>query len=143
MLDDLGLLAALHWLFQNYHTQTGEVVEFVSSGLDQRFSPDIEITAYRITQEALTNIIRHSQSKQVHVNAWADRHSLNLQIADRGVGFDPPTRLSGHASSGLSGLRERARLLGGDLIIESAPGAGTSLSVRLPLFLIAEGEKDF
>ncbi len=133
MLDDMGLLPALNWLFNDYQNHTGEVVIFEQTGLEQRFLPQLEITAYRIIQEALTNIIRYAGDKQVYVNAWADEQSLNLQVVDRGVGFDPVATLSQRSSSGLSGMRERARLLGGELVIESSPGAGTILTVRLPV----------
>ncbi len=132
ILDDLGLLAALLWLFKNYKAQTGQAVDFEYSGLDRRFSPPLEITVYRIVQEALTNVIRHAGVTQVGVNIWSDNQSLNLQIVDRGKGFDAAEALARHDSSGLSGMRERARLLGGELVVESTPGEGTSLSLRLP-----------
>ena len=97
----------------------------------------MEITAYRITQEALTNVLRHAGKCQVEVYAWADEQSLNLQIRDFGVGFCPSVSLEG-LSSGLSGMRERVRLLGGELEIESVPGEGTALTAILPLTLIEE-----
>jgi PAS domain S-box-containing protein len=133
MLDDLGLLPALNWLFNDYKTETGEAVVFEQTGLNQRFSSQLEITVYRIVQEALTNVIQHAGTRQVCIRALADADSFNLQIVDHGVGFDPATILSGHLSSGLSGMRERARLLGGEMVIESAPGAGTVLTIYLLL----------
>jgi PAS domain S-box-containing protein len=132
MLDDMGLLPALRWLFKNYQAQTGEPVSFQHTNVDQRFPPPVEITAYRIIQEALTNVIRHAGNKQAQVDAWADEQALNVQIVDHGKGFDPAITLKQHESSGLSGMRERARLLGGELVVESTPGAGTSLAARLP-----------
>ena len=95
----------------------------------------MEITAYRIIQEALTNVMRHAGNSQVYVNAWTDEHSLNLQVMDYGVGFDPEVVLANGASSGLSGMRERARLLGGELTIESGLGKGTRITIKLPLIL--------
>jgi len=133
LLDNMGLLPTLEWLFENYQNQTGKAVEFKCSTLGQRFPPVVEITAYRIIQESLTNVIRHAENKQVYVNIWTDEHNLNLQIMDRGGGFDLGTVLAQGKSSGLSGMRERARLLGGDLVIETDPSAGTCLTVRLPL----------
>jgi PAS domain S-box-containing protein len=138
MLDDMGLFPTLRWFFRNYQIQTGELVSFDHSGLEQRFQPQVEITAYRIVQEALTNVIRHAGNKQVVVRVWVDLISLNLQIRDFGVGFDPQISLNKNESNGLSGMRERARLLGGELIIESSPGAGTSLTARLPLAINRE-----
>jgi signal transduction histidine kinase len=138
MLDDMGLQPALRWLFKNYHSQTGESVTFDFTALEQRFPPQVEITAYRIVQEALTNVIRHAGTKKVRVEIWADKRSLNLQIVDHGKGFDPSTTLSKAESSGLSGMRERARLLGGELVVESTPDTGTSLTARLPLAVSSE-----
>ncbi|MEI7990255.1 MAG: histidine kinase N-terminal 7TM domain-containing protein, partial [Chloroflexota bacterium] len=139
MLDDMGLLAALNWLFNDYRSRTGETVNFEQSGLEQRFSPQVEITAFRIIQEALTNVIRHAVNKQVNIKAWLDERAVNLQIVDHGVGFDPHLVLSERLSSGLSGMFERARLLGGELVIESSAGIGTTLTVNLPLNHEAEG----
>jgi len=133
MLDDLGLLPALQWLFRNHLAQTGEMVDFQCDYQDQRFPSMVEITAFRIVQEALTNIIRHAGVTKAHVHIWLDKESLNLQITDQGLGFDTATLRSPQESSGLSGMRERARLLGGELVIESTPGAGTSLTAILPL----------
>ena len=133
MLDDMGLLPALQWLFNNYTTQNGAVLSFEQAGVDRRFSPKVEITTYRIIQEALTNVTRHAGNRQVDIFIYADEHILNLKIRDYGVGFDPVVSLSRGLSSGLSGMRERARMLGGEMTIESAPGKGTQLSVKLPV----------
>jgi PAS domain S-box-containing protein len=133
MLDDLGLLPALYYLFKNYQAQTRETVSFEHSGLERRFTPEVEITAFRIIQEGLTNVMRHAVNKQVIVNVWADEQSLNMQMRDFGVGFDPAVVHSKGVSSGLSGMRERTRLLGGEMVIESTPGKGTILTVRLLL----------
>ena len=132
MLDDFGLLPALDWLFSNYHAQSGIKVNFTQHGLEERFDPRVEITAYRIAQESLTNIMRHAQNGLVDVDIWTDENTLNMQIRDFGVGFDPVVVLSHGLTSGLSGMRERARLLGGEITIVSAPGKGTCLAIRLP-----------
>jgi PAS domain S-box-containing protein len=138
MLDDMGLIPALNWLCKDYQIRTGEPVEIKQTGLDRRFPPQLEIAVFRIIQEALTNVIRHAGNKRVIIRAWTDEQSINLQITDYGVGFDPVVVLSEHVSSGLSGMSERARLLGGELLIESYPGAGTTLTTRLPLNTIME-----
>jgi PAS domain S-box-containing protein len=133
MLDDLGLLAALRWHFERYTAQCKIDVDFKYTGLDdRRFSPEIETAAYRIVQEALTNVARHAGVDQVAVEIAAVRDRLRIQIKDRGVGFDPHP-LSVARTAGLSGMRERAIILGGKLEILSSPGAGTVLSAILPL----------
>jgi signal transduction histidine kinase len=133
ILDDMGLHPALAWLFKDYGVQTGQDVHFEYSGLDKRFPTQMEITVYRIVQEALTNIIRHAENKAVFVNIWVDENTLNLQITDQGRGFNPAIILTKATSSGLSGMRERTRLLGGEMVVESSTGIGTTLSVRLPI----------
>jgi len=108
MLDDLGLLPALLWQFERYTAQTSIRVICEHRGLDQRFPPDVETTAYRIAQEALTNVARHAGVVEVTVQLWADQEILAVQIIDHGRGFDPAITLAGGMSSGLSGMQERA-----------------------------------
>lgn len=134
MLDDLGLLPTLLWHFKRYTAQTHVRVTFQHTGLDgRRFAPEVETTAYRIVQEGLTNVARHASVSEVTVRVWADQDLLGLQIEDQGVGFDPEAALAIGGSSGLAGMHERSLLLGGQLTVESAPGAGTRLTAELPL----------
>jgi signal transduction histidine kinase len=134
MLDDLGLLPALLWHFEHYSKQTGVQVRFEHAGFEsRRFEPDVETAAYRIVQEALTNVARHASVGQVEVRCMVARHMLSLQIRDEGAGFDPQAALASATSSGLSGIRERVALLEGQLTIDSAPHTGTRLTVELPL----------
>lgn len=134
MLDDLGLLHALLWHFERYKAQTGIAVKFAHTGIEaQRLNPEIETAAYRIVQEALTNVARHAGVDEVRINASADAESLNLQITDHGKGFDVQNSLAAGQSSGLAGMRERAQLLGGRLAIESGVGEGTTICALLPL----------
>jgi PAS domain S-box-containing protein len=133
MLDDLGLLPALLWHCGRYTDQTGIHVDFRHTKLEgRRFGPKIETAAYRIVQEALTNVARHAGVDEVTVRLWAEPDNVNVQIEDRGAGFDPEHAMMAEASSGLVGMRERAVLLGGELVIESVPGEGTRLTARLP-----------
>jgi signal transduction histidine kinase len=132
-LDDLGLLPALLALFERYTAQTGVVVDFKHQGVGGRFAPELETGAYRIVQEALTNAARHACVTSVNVRVWADAEKLNLQIEDRGCGFDPAAVLKAPRSSGLIGMQERSRLLRGRLTIESVLGSGTTISAELPL----------
>jgi signal transduction histidine kinase len=132
MLDDLGLLPTLLWLFERYTAQTQVEVDFEHRGLEGRFPPDAETAAYRIMQEALTNVARHAGVGECRVGLWLDdRGVLSIRVEDRGAGFDPASARG--ASTGLSGMEERAMLLGGVLWVESAPGAGTRVVAELPV----------
>jgi len=133
MLDDLGLLPSLLWYFERYATQSGAHIAFEHAGLDRRFEPSIETAAYRMVQEALANVTRYAGTVEVTVRAWVDQDSLRLQVQDRGCGFDPDQALAVTGCGGLIAMDERARLLGGQLTIESAPGLGTRLTAEFPL----------
>jgi PAS domain S-box-containing protein len=133
ILDDLGLLPALVWLFERYTMQTNVSVRFEHRLLEeQRFDPDVETTAYRIIQEALTNVARHAGVSEVTLRLWTDEDTLWVVVADQGRGFDPQT-VGTRASSGLAGMQERTALLGGSLTIEAVTGGGTRLTAALPL----------
>jgi signal transduction histidine kinase len=132
MLDDLGLLSALRWQIDRFEAQTGISVRFHHSDLDRRFGAQVEITAFRVVQEGLTNVARHAGVKEAKVDVWASSVSLGVRIEDEGRGFETAAAVAEH-SSGLEGMRERSRLAGGRLAIESAPGKGTRLSLELPL----------
>jgi signal transduction histidine kinase len=132
MLDDLGLLPTLLWHIERYITQTRVKVAFKHSGLDRSFSPDINITVYRIIQEALTNIVRHAKVNEASVDIWTADKTIYLVIEDLGSGFNSASLPIG-TSAGLSGMRERALLLGGIFKIESSPDKGTRLTAEIPL----------
>jgi signal transduction histidine kinase len=132
MLDDLGVLPALLWHFERFTAQTGVQVDFKHAGLDgRRFGSAVETTAFRIVQEALTNVVRHARVPSVTVRSWADHETLHVLVEDQGIGFEPQ-RLPA-TSHGLAGMRERARALGGQLTIDSTPGVGTCILAELPL----------
>lgn len=133
LLDDLGLLPALQWHVECFQADTGIEVAFRQAGLQGwRCAAATETAAYRIVQEALTNTARHAGVDRVAVTALRQGNLLHLRIEDRGCGFTlsaPP----GHAyTGGLSGLAERASLLGGHLDVETSPGAGTVVLATLP-----------
>jgi signal transduction histidine kinase len=134
MLDDLGLVPALKSYFRRQTTQTGLQVTFENGVPDnRRFPASIETAAYRIIQEGVTNATRHAGVHCVSVVLQADDCTLSVRVFDQGKGFDPAGPLAQPTSTGIAGMRERARLLGGDLVIESAPGAGTHLYATLPV----------
>jgi len=121
----------LVWQLQRYVAQTGIRVDLEHSGLEgKRFPPAVETAAYRIVQEALTNVARYAGVPTAAVRLWLDQDVLHVQVEDRGAGFNGPAPAG--VSSGLSGMQERAVLLGGQLSVESQPGAGTRLTAELP-----------
>jgi PAS domain S-box-containing protein len=132
-LDHLGLVPALLTLFERYTAQSEVRVHFKHRQMEQRFAADVETTAYRIVQEALTNVARHSGVKDVIVRAWTTSDVLSLQFEDRGRGFDPDVARATAGSSGLAGMQERVKLLDGHLTIEAGPGLGTQITAGLPL----------
>lgn len=132
MLDDLGLLPALQWHIKRYTEQTHIHVVLAHTDVEERrFSPDVEITAYRVVQEALTNVARYAGVNTATVQVRVDARYLHVRIEDHGHGFDTTGTM--YTSSGLSGMRERVQLLRGELDIRSTPGDGTSVSAALPL----------
>jgi two-component system, NarL family, sensor histidine kinase UhpB len=139
MLDDLGLLPALLWLVERHAAKTGLRVQFEHAGLERRLPPGAETTAYRIAQEALTNVVRHARTREARLRVWFDGGLLRVQVEDSGVGFDYEAARAAGASNGLSGMRERAGLLGGRLAVETRPGFGTRLTAELPTRFNEEG----
>jgi len=133
MLDDLGLLPALLWLFERYKGQTGVRVNFELTGLEQRVPGELETAAYRIVQEALTNVARHAGVSEVTVRAGRKAGMLRIQVVDHGVGFDCDAMMQAPESGGLAGMRERAVLRGGRMTVESTQGAGTRVTAEFPL----------
>ncbi|MBM4046575.1 MAG: PAS domain S-box protein [Planctomycetes bacterium] len=133
VLDDLGLLPALLWHFERYTARTEVQVDFKHTGLERRFAPEVETAAYRIVQEALTNVARHAKASEVTVRLSADAATLGIQVEDAGAGFDADAALASGFTSGLAGMRERAALLGGRFALDSAPGKGTRLVAELPV----------
>ncbi len=132
VLDDLGLPAALERLAQEWqkrHQIRADVMVHLGG---ERLPESIETALYRIVQEALTNVARHAQARSVSVLVERRSQDVVAVIEDDGSGFDVnQTHADGHL--GLAGIRERAELLGGSLIIESNPGHGASLYIQLPL----------
>jgi|GEM_PF-945107 len=133
MLDELGLMKALDWQFNRVKEQAGLVVEFSHNAPPNRLPPRIEIALFRIVQEGLTNVIRHATEKRAQVRLWVEDDRCRLQIQDNGPGFNALKQLKEFKTSGLTGMIERAELLGGELLVESALDEGTCLTVDLPI----------
>jgi signal transduction histidine kinase len=133
MLDDFGLRPALEWHVDRFRRQTGIAIELDVALPDHRLANEIETTAYRLVQEALTNIARHSGATAAVITVTADEQALQVEVSDRGRGFDTAAALAKHTSLGLAGLTERVQLAGGALEIFSQPGQGTRLHAEFPL----------
>jgi PAS domain S-box-containing protein len=132
MLDDMGLVPTLLWHFDRYTSQTGIRVNFQRNEIPGRIPLEIETAAYRIIQEALTNVARHAQVKEVLVGLVVQEKTLWVEVLDKGKGFEVSAE-SEKPSSGLSGMRERVSLLGGYLVLESFIKQGTQIVAALPL----------
>lgn len=132
MLDDLGLAAAVHWLVQAFKQRYGIDCTLVVEPEDFNLDEPYASTAYRIVQESLANVARHSQATRAVVSLVREGAQVVLRVHDNGVGFKLPARRK-PTSFGLAGLRERAYLVDGKLNIESAPGQGTTIEVRIPM----------
>ena len=134
MLDDFGLLAALKWFFQRFTSFSGIWVEFSNFGLNQRrFNSELETAVFRIIQEALTNVARHARTDEVSVRIEVNEDALLINVEDAGQGFDVQSVLSAPPGAGLTGMRERAVLIGGAYTIQSKVGEGTKVQVALPI----------
>jgi PAS domain S-box-containing protein len=135
VLDDLGLIPALEWLASDMTDHFNISVTFQTNGAERRLSPEMELLLFRIAQEALSNVRKHSGASNAWITLDFEDKRLVLMVKDNGRGFKPPDRLSdltGMAKLGLAGMAERTRLLGGDLRINSEPGKGTTVRVEVP-----------
>ena len=134
VLDDLGLIPALRQQLTHFTERTNIQVQFRSEGMGERVDPDVEIAAYRIVQEALTNVARYAGVEEVFVDATIEHDELVVLIEDYGRGMKLPRgrdrRLAG--STGITGMQERARSVGGRARVHSELGEGTRVEARLP-----------
>jgi signal transduction histidine kinase len=134
LLDDLGLLPALLWHFEGYTRTTGIQVHYRHTNLEgKRFSFNMETTAYRVIQEALTNAARYASVKELSVWTGVTESDLLIEISDAGVGFDTSHLNINGKTRGLLGMRERVKFVGGSVSIQSSQGKGTQISIRIPL----------
>lgn len=132
-LDDLGLVAAIKSLLDNECCPKGLQVNFEVSGKQKRIDSLIETVLFRVTQEALTNVTRHAETDQASVQLDYAPGTVTLGVLDSGKGFDPNEPLHPPRGWGLEGMRERVESVGGQLILCSAPGRGTTIEVIIPL----------
>jgi PAS domain S-box-containing protein len=132
ILGDLGLAAALKAECERFSQQNSITAGVKLGELPTLIPPDAALTLFRIAQEALRNVARHAGSKVAAVSLRPLDSGLQLAVTDNGIGFNP-ARQGGRPSLGLASMRERVRLLGGELDIESAPGQGTTILAWVPL----------
>jgi signal transduction histidine kinase len=135
LLDDLGLVPALQFQLEDFLRRSGILCEFVEEGVEDRLPDPVKTCVYRVVQEALHNCEKHSGARKVRVAVRQFPEALVAEIEDDGVGFQmndqhKPLRSMG---LGLLGMRERAGIAGGSLIIDSAPSHGTRIALRIPL----------
>jgi signal transduction histidine kinase len=132
VLDEQGLEVALQNQVRAFEATSG-VACAISTALQGRLAPDLETVLYRVTQESLNNIGKHAGASRVTVLLAAENGSVQLRINDDGVGFDPvaASRLLSEGHFGLAGMRERVEMVGGRLVVDSAPGRGTTVAVEM------------
>lgn len=135
-LEDLGLVAALEMLVREISQSSGIAIDVQQIGTEHRLPPEVELALYRMVQEGLSNIVRHSQAKHATLTIRYTQEKVILMVVDDGRGFEVPESPAEFAPSGhfgLLGLDERAELIGAKLEIHSSPGQGARLVVSLPL----------
>jgi len=135
MLDDLGLVPTLRWHLNKVGERTNMEIDFERMDPAKRLDPDVETVLYRITQEAVNNVIKHADAKHVTVRLEQKQASITLYIKDDGKGFDEKKVPSDYPKSGIGliGMQERAGIVGGNLSIQSRKGYGTEILVEIPV----------
>lgn len=134
MLDDLGLATALDSYTHRFSGRYGIAIDFIHDQAIGRLAPEIEVAAYRIVQEALTNVVKHAEARSCRVYLQRLAHTVLITVEDDGRGFDARGQEHGSAQRGLGllGIRERTAQLQGTALIESSEGRGTRVTVELP-----------
>ena len=136
VLDDLGLLPAVHWQIEDFSRRSGIGCDFAEEGVQDLLPDAVKTCAYRTVQEALHNCEKHSGATLVRIRLRQTADLLELEILDNGRGAELGSTGMPHGKgrgSGILGMRERIARLGGDLNLSSAPGSGLRLSIRIPL----------
>jgi len=146
MLDDMGLGAALDWYCRRQEERAGVCILLEGAESLGRLGEPLEITAFRVVQEAVSNALQHGGADQVSVTLQVDDGALRIDVVDSGRGFDANRTgtQAAHEGYGLIAMRERVNLIGGRFALSSEPGRGTRIEVRLPLAVTARagGEGD-
>ncbi len=130
MREDFELTQGLEDYVKTFSERTQVDMRFERSGLPRKLTPDAQLALFRVLQECLSNAVKHAEARHVQVKLDFDLERVHLIVRDDGKGFDPKRTPRGHY--GLLNMRERAMKLGGELIVDSTPGAGTRVSFSLP-----------
>ena len=134
-LDSLGLLPALEWLASEVTSYSGIETKVKVRGEQRRLPEEMELVLFRITQESLRNVWRHSQASKAEIKVDFEPGITRITVSDNGKGFSLPDKIDGLARDGklgLAGMKERAQLIGGTLTVQSSPGKGTSITIESP-----------
>lgn len=132
VLDDLGLVAALEWQANEFQTRTGIACIFISFSESVFLDREKSTALFRICQESLTNVARHSDATAVTINLKEDGVNLILEVIDNGKGITE-TQITDTKSLGLLGMKERALILNGEFTVSGIPGKGTTVTVTIPI----------
>jgi signal transduction histidine kinase len=141
-LEQLGFVAAIGGLCKELTLSRGTAIEFVHHEMPERLSDIAALCLYRISQEALGNVIKHSAARHARVELRGSADAICLRIADDGVGFDS-TSVNGRGGLGLVSIRERLHLIGGAITIDSGLSKGTQIEVRVPRSAVGLPEDTF
>ena len=136
LIDELGLVAALSGYLESEAERTGIVIDLKSAQVARELPPEIEITAFRVVQEAVTNVIRHADATRAEVTVQQQNGRLELIVEDNGRGFnvgDTMEQAAAGKALGLLGMQERVDMQGGEVVIESTPGKGTVIRASMPV----------
>jgi two-component system sensor histidine kinase UhpB len=131
VLDDHGLLPALHSQVRDFGERTKILAAFTTQGTPRVLTPEEQLVVYRVTQESLSNVAQHARARTAHVEL-SFNGATRLTVRDDGHGFDSGTTSKRNGGHGVTGMRERALLIGARLSIRSRPGDGTTVELRLP-----------
>ena len=145
IIDDLGLAAAIRWLAESNLEVAGIEANLKVIGQELRLTPELEITLFRVIQEAISNIVRHAHAKSVDVRLYFKKRIIRLRVRDDGCGFDVDEAITSKdrpRGLGLLGMKERIGLVNGTMNIRSRPGGGTEVDIEIPLNCEIANEQD-
>ncbi len=135
IIDDFGLAAAIRWLVESNLEVAGFKVNLKVIGQEIRLTPELETALFRVTQEAISNIVRHAHAKRVNIRLYFRKRVIKLRVKDDGCGFDVNEAITSKdrpRGLGLLGMKERVELINGTMNIRSRPGGGTEIDIDIP-----------